>query len=178
MYIALNLTMLQLMFLLLDTTTDHPLKLQAMQSARTSILLNTQNSYKSTWSKWELFYQRYFGCTSLDKHYRNLTYTQFLDQLLTFVRYCVYELKTNIRSIPRIMSALRYSFLTKLVDCSAFDDLFFVDCSAPSCAYFGHDQSHPQYQYYYQRNHAQLWSAVSITCGALHFCGIFFCDVY
>ncbi len=41
-----------------------------------------------------------------------------------FVSYCVYELKTNIRSIPRIMSALRYSFLLKLTDCSAFDDPF------------------------------------------------------
>ena len=36
-----------------------------------------------------------------------------------FVSYCVYELQINIRSIPGIMSALRYSFLTKLVDCSA-----------------------------------------------------------
>ena len=122
MYITLNFTMLRLIFLLLDTTTDHPLKLQAMQLTQTSVSLNTQNIYKSTWSKWELFYQRYFGCTPLDKHYHTLTYTQFLDQLLMFVSYCIYELKTNIRSIPRIMSALRYSFLTKLVDCSAFDE--------------------------------------------------------
>ena len=41
-----------------------------------------------------------------------------------FVSYCVYELHTNVRSIPGIMSALRYSFLTKMVDCSAFDDPF------------------------------------------------------
>ena len=72
---------------------------------------------------WENFYQRYFDSTPLEQYYRTLTYTQFLDQLLMFVSYCVYELKINIRSIPGIMSALRYSFLTKLLDCSAFDDL-------------------------------------------------------
>ena len=104
MHVTLNLTMLRFMYLLLDTKHDHPLKLQAIQLARTSVSTNTQNSYKSTWSKWELFYQRYFGCTFPDDHYRTLTYAQFLDQLLMFVSYCVYELQTNIRSIPRIMS--------------------------------------------------------------------------
>ena len=41
-----------------------------------------------------------------------------------FVSFCVYELHINVRSIPGIMSALRYSFHTKLVDCSAFDGPF------------------------------------------------------
>ena len=116
--------MLRILYLFLDITIDHPLKLQAIQLARTSVSMNTQNSYRSTWSKWELFYQQYFGCTPPDNHYRTLAYTQFLDQLLMFVSYCVFELKTNIRSIPRIMSALRYSFLIKRIDCSAFDDPF------------------------------------------------------
>ena len=69
-------------------------------------------------------FQRYFDYKPQEQYYRTLTYTQFKDQLLMFVSYCVYDLQINIRSIPGIMSALRYSFLTKLVDCSAFDDPF------------------------------------------------------
>jgi hypothetical protein len=89
------------------------------------VSLNTQKSYHSSWSKWKTFYQQYFGYEPNEQYYRTLTYQQFLDQLLMFVSYCVFELKTNIRSIPGILSALRYSFLTRLVDCSAFDDPFF-----------------------------------------------------
>lgn len=45
-----------------------------------------------------------------------------LDLLLMFVSYCVFELRCNIRSIPEIMSALRYAFVIKLVDCAPFYD--------------------------------------------------------
>ena len=95
-----------------------------MQLARISVSLNTQKSYQSAWRKWEKFFHHYFGSIPTEQYYRTLTYTQFKDQLLMFVSYCVYELQTNVRSIPGIMSALRYSFLTKMVDCSAFDDPF------------------------------------------------------
>jgi hypothetical protein len=136
MYITLNLIILQLLFLQLDDHIDHPLLLQAMQLARTSVSLNTQKSYRSSWSKWTIFYQRYLRNEPLEQYYRTLTYTQFLDQLLMFVSYCVYELKINIRSIPSILSALRYSFLTKLVDCSAFDDPFTGKVSDPESLLF------------------------------------------
>ena len=124
MYINLSLIILRLLFLLLDNTTDHPLLLQAMQLARTSVSLRTQKSNRNAWRKWEKFFQRYFDYKPQEQYYRTLTYTQFKDQLLMFVSYCVYELQINIRSNPGIMSALRYSFLTKLVDCSEFDDPF------------------------------------------------------
>ena len=152
------------MYLLVDDTTDHPLLLQAMQLARTSVSLKTQKSYRSSWCKWEKFYQRYFEYTPLEQYYRTLTYTQFLGQLLMLVSYCVYEFKINIRSILGIIAL----FISHKVS-----GLFSVRrpfptsseirrgkhaSSAPSCAcavYLGHDQSHNQHQHYYQLNHAQ-----------------------
>jgi hypothetical protein len=38
------------------------------------------------------------------------------------VSYCVFELKTNIRSIPATMAALRWCLEVKFVNCAAFDD--------------------------------------------------------
>jgi hypothetical protein len=93
MYITLNLIIFRLMFLPLDDPTDHPLLLQALQLARTSVSLNTQKSYSSSWSKWKTFYQQYFGYEPNEQYYRTLTYQTFLDQLLMFVSYCVFELK-------------------------------------------------------------------------------------
>ena len=124
MYITINLIILRLLFILVDDNTNHSLLLQAMQLARTSVSLRTQKSYRSAWRKWENFFHKYFDSKPTEQYYRTLTYTQFKDQLLMFVSYCVYELHINVRSIPGIMSALRYSFLTKMVDCSAFDDPF------------------------------------------------------
>ena len=44
-------------------------------------------------------------------------------QLLMFVRYCAYEIKCNVRSIPGTMSGLRHGTVERLVTCcAAFDD--------------------------------------------------------
>ena len=102
-------------------TYNHPLLLHAKQLARTSVSANIQKSYISTRRKWENFYQQYFQFTP-PKYYRALSRANFLELLLMFVSHCVYYLKCNIRSIPRIMSALRYAFVIKLLDCTAFDD--------------------------------------------------------
>ena len=110
------------MFLSLDGTYTHPLLLHAMQLARTSVSTPTQKSYISSWRKWERFYQQYFRCLPADQYYRTLTRSQFLELLLMFVSYCVFELRCNVRSIPRIMSAVRYAFVVRLVDSTAFDD--------------------------------------------------------
>jgi hypothetical protein len=69
-----------------------------------------------------IFYQQYFHCLPSDQFYRTLTQSQFLELLLMFVSYCVFKLRCNIRTIPGIMSALRYAFVIKLVDSTAFDD--------------------------------------------------------
>lgn len=122
MHITLILTVIWIMLCYLDGNYNHPLVMHAMQLARTSVSVNTQKAYKSSWRKWELFYNQYFHRKPSDQYYRTLTRSQFLDQLLMFVSYCVYQLRCNIRSIPRIMSALRYAFVIKLVDCSVFDD--------------------------------------------------------
>ena len=130
-----------------------------MQLARTSVSLRTQKLYRSAWRKWENFFHRYFDSKPPEQYYRTLTYTQFKDQLLMFVSYCVYELHTNVQSIPGIMSALRYSFLTKMVDCSAFDDPFLravrqgvASMPAPPHRY---DKSHNRHQHYSNLNNAQ-----------------------
>ena len=50
-------------------------------------------------------------------------YNTLLDRLLMFVTYCAHELRCNLRSIPRIMSALRHGMVSRLVKCcNAFDN--------------------------------------------------------
>ena len=109
-------------FFSLDDTYNHPLLLHAMQLARTSVLSSTQKAYTSSCRKWERFYQQFFHCLPSDQFYRTLTQTQFLELLLMFVSYCVFELRCNIHLIPGIMSALRYAYLIKLVNSTPFDD--------------------------------------------------------
>ena len=172
MYITLNLIILRLMYLLVEDTTDHPLLLQAMQLARTSVSLKTQKSYRSSWCKWENFYQRYFEYTPLEQYYRTLTYTQFLGQLLMLVSYCVYEFKINIRSILGIIAL----FISHKVS-----GLFSVrrpltprsearcgkharPTSSSACtAYLGHDQPHHQHKHYFQRIHAESHLATGVS---------------
>ena len=52
-----------------------------------------------------------------------MQYSELLEKLLMFVTYCAYELKCNVRSIPSIMSSIRYGMVTRWVQCcTAFDD--------------------------------------------------------
>ena len=61
--------------------------------------------------------------TKYTPNYKNMQYSELLEKLLMFVTYCAYELKCNVRSIPSIMSSIRYGMVTRLVHCcTAFDD--------------------------------------------------------
>lgn len=69
-----------------------------------------------------MFYTTHIGPLPTDSAYRRLTYQQFLDRLMMFVSYCAIDLKCNIRSIPGIMSTLRWQFVARVVDYDVFDD--------------------------------------------------------
>lgn len=61
--------------------------------------------------------------TKYSPNYKYIHKSELLQKLLMFVTYCAYELKCNARSIPSIMSGVRYGMVTRLVQCcSAFDD--------------------------------------------------------
>jgi hypothetical protein len=125
----------------------------ALHLAKNSVKESSQKSYQSAWNKWEKFVQKYFTNSinsqnnnkmqkltisqksqtdsSLQNstnakytpNYKNMQYSELLEKLLMFVTYCAYELKCNVRSIPSIMSSIRYGMVTRLVQCcTAFDD--------------------------------------------------------
>ena len=104
-------------------TTQHPLMAKAMDLAQNSVMLSSQQSYRSLWNKWETFLHKYFPPVWTDIEYKFVQYNTLLDRLLMFVTYLAHELKCNVRTIPSKMSALRHGMVTRLVKCcNAFDN--------------------------------------------------------
>ena len=112
-----------LCILISGKTTQHPLMAKAMDLAQNSVMLSSQQSYRSLWNKWETFLHKYFPPVWTDIEYKFVQYNTLLDRLLMFVTYLAHEIKCNVRSIPSKMSALRHGMVTRLVKCcNAFDN--------------------------------------------------------
>ena len=87
-----------------------------------SVAPSTRKAYRSSWKKWERFYLSTFQTLPSNTYYRALSHQHFLEKLMMFVSFCTVDLKCNNRSMPGIMSALKWEFLARVIITSAFND--------------------------------------------------------
>jgi len=100
----------------------HPLLQHATKLLQNSVAPSTRKAYRSSWRKWEHFHLKSFQTLPSNTYYRTLTHQHFLEKLMMFVSFCTVELQCNIRSMPGIMSALKWEFLARIVVTTAFND--------------------------------------------------------
>ena len=100
----------------------HPLFHHATSLVQQSVAPSTRKAYRSSWKKWERFYLSTFHTLPSDTYYRALSHQHFLKKLMMFVSYCTVDLKCNNRSMPGIMSALKWELLARVIVTSAFND--------------------------------------------------------
>ena len=100
----------------------HPLFHHATSLVQQSVAPSTRKAYRSSWKKWERFYLATFHTLPFDTYYKTLSHQHFLEKLMMFVSYCTVDLQCNNRSLPGIMSALKWEFLAQGIVTSAFND--------------------------------------------------------
>ena len=100
----------------------HPLLDHATSLVQQSVAPSTRKAYRSSWKKWESFYLKTFHTLPSNTYYKTLSHQHFLDRLMMFVSYCTVDLQCNNRSLPGIMSALKWEFLAQGIVTSAFSD--------------------------------------------------------